>query len=189
MARQTSPRIIAGSLKGRHLKSVPGTITRPITDRVKENLFNILSGEIEGCRFLDAFAGTGSVGIEAISRGASFVQFIEKNRLPHQVLSQNLRLVKEENNYNVVKTDALTWLEKYSGLPFDFIYIAPPQYQGIWLDALEAISNNIAILPINSEAIVQIDPKEYQHLQYACFRENDTRKYGNTQLIFYRRII
>ena len=74
-----SLRVIGGTARGRKLRSVPGDTTRPITDRVKESLFNILSADIEGSCLLDLFAGTGSVGIEALSRGAEFVRFIDKH--------------------------------------------------------------------------------------------------------------
>ena len=73
-------RVIAGTARGHKLNSVPGDSTRPITDRTKESLFNILGGDIQGATFLDLFAGTGSVGIEALSRGAIFVRFLDKNQ-------------------------------------------------------------------------------------------------------------
>ena len=85
----SNPRIIAGTAKGLRLNSVQGESTRPITDRVKEALFNIISGDIENASFIDLFAGTGSVGIEALSRGASFVRFIEKNQITEKVLKSN----------------------------------------------------------------------------------------------------
>ena len=77
-----SLRVISGSARGRRLKSVPGETTRPITDRVKEALFNILGADVQGSEWLDLFAGTGAVGIEAISRGARFVRFVDRNRNP-----------------------------------------------------------------------------------------------------------
>ena len=85
-----SPRIIAGSAKGIRLKSVPGFVTRPITDRAKEALFNIIGPDVINSKWLDLFAGTGSVGLEALSRGAEFVRFIEINHSVVRVLKENI---------------------------------------------------------------------------------------------------
>jgi len=85
-----SLRVIAGKAKGRKLKSVPGDTTRPITDRVKESLFNILAGDIVDSNWWDVFAGTGAVGIEALSRGASFVRFSDSNRAPMETIRSNV---------------------------------------------------------------------------------------------------
>jgi 16S rRNA (guanine966-N2)-methyltransferase len=82
-------RVIAGKAKGRKLHSVPGDRTRPITDRTKESLFNIIGGDIVDAALLDLFAGTGSVGIEALSRGASFVRFVDSNQRAIQTIRAN----------------------------------------------------------------------------------------------------
>src|SRR5512139_663823 len=83
-------RVIAGDARGRKLKAVPGDTTRPITDRAKESLFNILAGDVIGSVWWDVFGGTGAVGIEAISRGASFVRFSERDRLAIETIRWNL---------------------------------------------------------------------------------------------------
>ncbi len=184
MGKRTAPRIISGELRGIRLKSVPGSMTRPITDRVKENLFNILSFKIEGSSFLDLFAGTGSVGVEAYSRGAEFVQFIEKNQKPFNVLKQNLILIPDKNNYALMKADALHYLDGSPERSFDFIFIAPPQYKNIWSLALRKIDRYPPILNHNGMIIVQIDPIEYEELELKSFIETDKRKYGSTLLIF-----
>src|SRR5512142_3045504 len=87
-------RVIAGSAKGRKLKSVPGDTTRPITDRVKEALFNIIGGDVIDSRWWDLFAGTGAVGIEALSRGAAYARFTDLNRAPVETVKSNLALCK-----------------------------------------------------------------------------------------------
>jgi 16S rRNA (guanine(966)-N(2))-methyltransferase RsmD len=84
--------VIAGTAKGRKLKMVPGDSTRPIMDRAKEALFNILGARVRGCSFLDLFAGTGSVGIEALSRGAERVLFVDNNRLAIRTIRENLNI-------------------------------------------------------------------------------------------------
>ena len=86
----SNPRIISGKARGFRLQSVPGDSTRPVTDRVKEALFNILNGDIQGSTLLDLFAGTGSIGIEALSRGAAFVRFIDINKQAVTTVKNNL---------------------------------------------------------------------------------------------------
>jgi len=189
MKKRTNPRIIAGTLKGFLLKSIPGKETRPITDRVKENLFNIIGNDILESSFLDAFAGTGSVGIEAYSRGAKFVQFIEKNKDPFTVLDDNLKCIRDNNAYSIVNADAFTFLKTLSSRSFDYIFIAPPQYYQMWQNALNIIDENKDILNDDGWIIVQIDPVEYESLRFENFSEFDQRKYGNSLLVFYITII
>jgi len=185
MSKRTSPRVIAGDFKGLNLKSVPGTITRPITDRVKENLFNIISSDIIGTNFLDLFGGTGSVGIEAISRGAKYVHLIEKNTLPFKILSDNLKIVPDKNRYGIEKKDAFTFIRSHSVRKYDYVFIAPPQYKGLWERTITLLISNLEILNPQAWIIVQIDPVEYQKIQCPHLIEFDSRKYGSTMLIFY----
>jgi len=185
MKKRTTPRIIAGTFKGLRLKSLPGNQTRPITDRVKENLFNIIGNDILESSFLDAFSGTGSVGIEAYSRGAQFVQFIEKNKTPYSVLGNNLECIKDNDAYSIINADAFIFMKNLTSRRFDYIFIAPPQYHHMWKNALMIIDENKDILNSDGWIIVQIDPVEYESLQFKNIREFDQRKYGNTLLLFY----
>jgi len=185
MKKRTTPRIIAGTLKGLRLKSIPGKETRPITDRVKENLFNIIGNDILESSFLDAFSGTGSVGIEAYSRGAEFVQFIEKTKVPFSVLDNNLECIKDNNSYSIINADAFIFMKTLSSRSFDYVFIAPPQYHQMWQIALKIIDENKDLLNSDGWIIVQIDPLEYESLQFENFSEFDQRKYGNTLLVFY----
>ena len=185
MKKRTVPRVIAGSLKGLRLRSIPGDQTRPITDRVKENLFNIIGKDIIDSSFLDAFAGTGSVGIEAYSRGAEFIQFIEKNKKSYSILYKNLDYISNQNYFSLINTDAFIFLKNYSSSRFDYIFIAPPQYHQMWKKSLNIIDDNKDLLNDDGWIIVQIDPMEYESIQLMNFREFDQRKYGSTVLIFY----
>ena len=184
-------RVIGGSSRGRKLFSVPGDTTRPITDRVKEALFNIIGPDIQGAAFLDLFAGTGSVGIEALSRGATFGLFTDVNRLPVETVRKNLSLTGFEKRAEVLKTDALALMERPSRHHFDYVYIAPPQYQGLWKQALLKIDANPGWLSEDAWVIVQIHPVEYEALEYGddlkVLEEFDQRDYGSTRLIFYER--
>ena len=129
-------RVIAGIAKGRKLKLVPGDSTRPIMDRVKEALFNILGMGIRGCTFLDLFAGTGSVGIEALSRGAERVLFIDKDRLAVRTVHENLERTRLADRAEVLRADAFVYLQRQNPEAFEYIYVAPPQYKGMWKDDL-----------------------------------------------------
>jgi 16S rRNA (guanine966-N2)-methyltransferase len=164
---------------------VPGESTRPIGDRVKESLFNIIGPEIEGSRFLDLFAGTGSVGIEALSRGAGSVLFNDSDIKAIRTIRENLRITGLEEGAEVRQNDAISLLGGKCEAPFEYIYIAPPQYQSIWLMALHAVDGNPVWMAPDAWVIVQIHPREYQSSPLTHLQEFDQRKYGNTLLVFY----
>jgi len=178
-------RVIAGIARGQKLKSVPGDVTRPITDRVKESLFNILGPDIQDASLLDLFAGTGSVGIEALSRGAAFVQFNDQNRLAIKTIRENLTRTKLTEKAEVTQMDAFILLKGESDQKFDYIYIAPPQYKGLWVEALKLIDEKSKWLAEDAWIIVQIDPTELEENFPKNLVEFDQRKYGSTLLIFY----
>jgi 16S rRNA (guanine966-N2)-methyltransferase len=182
----SSPRIIAGKAGGLRLKSVPGDITRPITDRVKEALFNILSVDIEGANFLDLFGGTGSVGIEALSRGANYACFIDKNRKAYETIKTNLEQTGLVDKAEVFLLDAFVYLKKTIDRKFDYIYVAPPQYKDLWSKALMALDSLPDIIASDGWVIIQIDPMEYSPLELLNLKEFDQRRYGDTLLIFYQ---
>src|SRR5512135_1977086 len=119
-----SVRVIAGSAKGRKLKSVPGDTTRPITDRVKEALFNILGADVLDSRWWDVFAGTGAVGIEALSRGAAYVLFTDLNRLPIDTIKSNLASSGLAARAEVRRADAFALLGSPGKGQFHYIYVA-----------------------------------------------------------------
>ena len=182
-------RVIAGTAKGRNLQSVPGDSTRPITDRVKSALFSILTSQemVEGCRFLDLFGGTGAVGIEALSRGAAEAVFCERDRAALQTLQRNLASTDLAERGRVVSGDAFGYLARPGLSPFDVIYIAPPQYQGLWLRALAAVDARPELLTEEGQAVVQIFPKEWQEPGLANLILCDRRQYGSTALHFFRK--
>ena len=123
----SNPRIIGGEAKGMILKPVPGDSTRPVTDRVKEAVFNIIGGDIVDTAFFDVFGGTGSIGLEAASRGASVVRFCEANRAAQATLQENVRLTRAEEKAKVIQGDAFSYLRSIPDRSFEYIYIAPPQ--------------------------------------------------------------
>jgi 16S rRNA (guanine(966)-N(2))-methyltransferase RsmD len=116
-------RVIAGEFRSRRLKSIPGDATRPTPDRLRETLFDILAPRIPGAVFLDAYAGTGAVGIEALSRGARHAIFLEKDRLAVETIRENLASLKVERRATVVKGAVLLTLGQSSA---DIIFLDPP---------------------------------------------------------------
>lgn len=183
-------RVIAGSAKGHRLQSVPGDTTRPITDRVKEALFNILGDFVVSARVLDLFAGTGAVGIEALSRGAAEAVFIDRSPAALRVIRANLEHTRLADRAIVLRADAFKYLSGAIEAPFDLIYIAPPQYQGLWAEALWALDDLPAWLSTYASgasgiAVAQIHPREYKELSLHNLIEYDRRKYGSTLLCFY----
>lgn len=182
-------RVIAGTAKGRTLASVPGDSTRPIADRVKSALFSILGSAnlIEGCRYLDLFGGTGAVGIEALSRGAAGAVFCERDRAALRTLRRNLEATGLAERGVVVPGDAFTYLERSDFSQYDVVYIAPPQYRGLWLRALAAVDARPELLAAGGRAIVQIFPKEWAAPELTSLALIDRRQYGSTALYFFGR--
>ena len=180
-------RVISGTAKGLRLKTVPGNSTRPITDIVKEALFNILGNEIEDNLILDLFAGTGAVGIEALSRGARFVTFLDKGQQAIRTIRENLEKTRFTDRAEVIRTDAFSYLRHPDKLGFDMIYVAPPQYKQMWQKAIRLIEANPALLSDEGQIIVQINPIEWEELELAGFEVFDTRKYGSTLLVFFEK--
>lgn len=184
-----SLRVIAGSAKGRRLKRVPGDTTRPVMDRVKEACFSILGRGIISARFLDLFAGTGSVGIEALSRGAKQAVFVELHRAAVNTIRENLEITGLDDDRAVIRrADVLAFLKgSPPAEPYDYIYIAPPQYKDLWFEAMLRIDANPGWVGADTTIIVQIDPKEFREHAYAHLDIFDERRYGKTLLIFFRR--
>lgn len=178
-------RVIAGEAKGRHLYPVPGETTRPITDRVKESLFNILRDRIDDATFLDLFAGTGGVGIEALSRGARSATFVEKEPRAIATIRRNLETTGLSGRARVVRDDVFRFIESSDAQAFDIIYVAPPQYRELWAQTVAALDTSPLVGP-HTLVVVQIYPKEYHPIPLTRLELVDERKYGSTLLCFYR---
>jgi 16S rRNA (guanine966-N2)-methyltransferase len=183
----SQPRIIGGKARGTRIKDVPGDTTRPITDRVKEALFNILSVDIVDSSFLDLFGGTGSVGIEALSRGAKTCTFLDTEPRAVSTIKSNLVQTKLDQSAIVHQMDAFRFITSATANQFDYIYIAPPQYKQMWIKALEGIDQNMSLLSEDGWVIVQINPVELTVVKLEHLQEFDRRTYGSTLLLFYCR--
>jgi 16S rRNA (guanine966-N2)-methyltransferase len=182
-----SLRVISGTAKGRKLKDVPGDTTRPVTDMVKEALFDILAGDVLDSTWWDLFGGTGAVGIEALSRGAAFVRFSELNRLPIETIKTNLETTGFSSQSEIRRGDSFAMLAAPPDRAFDYVYIAPPQYKEMWSKALQLVDANPGWLTDNPEVIVQIHPREYLEMDLNVLHEFDQRKYGSTLLVFFEK--
>ncbi len=183
-------RVIAGKAKGHRLKSVPGKGTRPITDRAKLALFSIIGADVIGCRFLDLFAGTGQVGIEALSRGAAEAVFVERARPALHVIRENLAHTRLETGARVIRADVFDFLAPPAkpAEGFEYVYIAPPQYRGLWVKTLQVLDARPGWLADDGWAIAQIHPREYEDLMLEHLGLFDQRTYGSVMLCFYARI-
>jgi 16S rRNA (guanine(966)-N(2))-methyltransferase RsmD len=179
-------RVIGGKARGRRLKDVPGDTTRPITDRAKESLFNILGGDIEDSVMLDLFGGTGSVGIEALSRGAQFVRFIDLNRQAVDVIKANLAVADVAKQAEVLKQDAFAHLQGPADRTFDYVFVAPPQYKDMWKKAMQMLDERSDWLSPDAWVIVQIHPVEYEALSLNRLEEFEQRTYGSVLFVFYQ---
>jgi 16S rRNA (guanine966-N2)-methyltransferase len=178
-------RVIAGTAKGRQLYSVPGPTTRPMTNRAKAALFSILGADIRGSRFLDLFAGTGQVGIEALSRGAEETVFVELGVAALRVIQANLELTKLQDRGTIVRADAFKYLDGHTPQQFDYIFIAPPQYRGWWVQVLRLLDTRADWLREDAWLVVQINPTEYEPVELTNLVMFDQRSYGSVMLCFY----
>lgn len=143
-------RVIAGAFRSRRLKSIPGDATRPTPDRLRETLFNILAPRIEGATFVDAYAGTGAVGIEALSRGARHAWFLEKSRVALEAIRENLASLQLERRASVVAGPVLLTLERYSA---DIVFLDPPYpLEREYMAALELLAHHPPPLTIVQHA-------------------------------------
>jgi 16S rRNA (guanine966-N2)-methyltransferase len=171
-------RVIAGEFRSRRLKSIPGDATRPTPDRLRETLFNILAPKIEGAVFLDAYAGTGAVGIEALSRGARHAFFLEKNRIALDVIRENLAALKLDRRATVVFGPVLLTLPRH---PADIVFLDPPyDLTAEYAASLGVLSATPPDLIIAQHSIRLALPEEQ-----GKFHRTRTVKQGDNALTFY----
>jgi 16S rRNA (guanine966-N2)-methyltransferase len=180
-------RVVAGSARGRTLTSPEGTHTRPTSDRVREAVFNALyslDDAVDGARVLDLFAGSGALGIEALSRGAASATFVERGRPAVATIEHNLRHTGLEDRGVVVRADALDWLARADG-PYDLVLCDPPYEFASWPDVLEALARLVPAATGSGGLVViesdrELDPGDgWQVVR--------TRRYGGTVVSIIRR--
>ncbi|HOY67620.1 MAG TPA: 16S rRNA (guanine(966)-N(2))-methyltransferase RsmD [Candidatus Ozemobacteraceae bacterium] len=179
-------RVISGSAKGRQLKMPKGGKTRPAMDRVKSSLFSILAAWIPDCRFLDLFAGSGSLGIEALSRGAAFAGFVDMSTDCITAIRENLEMTRLADRGRTFRMDCLSFLRGRPLEPFDIVCIDPPYLKGL----LEPILNELPVCPMFHERtifIIERQKKDDLGLDKKPALElTDERLFGDTVLTFFR---
>ncbi|MBI5676918.1 MAG: 16S rRNA (guanine(966)-N(2))-methyltransferase RsmD [Planctomycetes bacterium] len=188
-------RVIAGSARGIPLNSLIGDKTRPIQDRTKESLFNILSGVIPGSRVLDMYAGTGAIGIEALSRGAMSCIFVENNRSAIEVITKNLEATKLQDKAEVLLYDVfeiIPYLEK-NKIEVEIVFASPPyplvekdSYRDKLLNLFSLMCSNHIIQP---EGLIMLQHRKTDFempQETICLELFDIRTYGDTQLSFFK---
>lgn len=172
-------RIISGEFKSRILKDPKGRRTHPMSEKIRGALFNAI-GNIEGKTVLDAFAGTGAIAIEALSRGATGVHAVELDNDAFKILQENRDLVTDESRLQVHRSNVHSWLRN-TEMTFDII-IADPPYDAIGMKALETCTKHLnpgGLLIVSLPVAENIDFKGYKIL--------DEKRYGNAKLVFYRK--
>ena len=170
------------------LKTIPGLDTRPTTDRIKETLFNILQPYMCGCRFLDIFAGSGGIGIEALSRGADFCAFIEKNRKAVKIIEENLKFTRLDNRARILGQEALTALRLLEGEdPFDCVFMDPPYGKGLEEQVL-AVLKDASYVSDETLIIVEASLDTYfSYLESYGFATVREKKYKTNMHVFIRK--
>lgn len=174
-------RISAGKYKGAKLQLPPELITRPSSSRLRQAVFNILSARINwhGITVCDAFAGSGAMGLEALSRGAGAVDFCEKSPETLKVLGNNIKHVLKENLFQVMLHKDFF---KVPGKEFDLIFLDPPYNSDFAVKALELISSKKLLKPDGIIVLEQASGSDSMHSAFKMFEE---RVYGNCQVSFY----
>ena len=178
-------RVITGSARGRRLRELEGLETRPTTDRVKESMFNIIQFDVEGSRVLDLFAGTGQLGIEALSRGASEAVFVDCRKDAAKLVEENLRLTELDGRARVVCGDALSYLSSVRE-KFDIVFLDPPYGTGLLEQAMER-TMGFDILRGHGIMICESSVEETLPETAPPYVLHKTYRYGRIKLTVYHR--
>jgi 16S rRNA (guanine(966)-N(2))-methyltransferase RsmD len=181
-------RIISGQYRGLTIKTLKGGKLRPTSEQLRETLFDVLGPSVEGARFLDAYAGSGAVGLEALSRGASEVVFIEHHRPAAELIRQNLTALKIDSGFRLLTCAVLTGLERLAeqGERFDFVFLDPP-YDAIreYHQTLRDFGRGNSLLP---GSLVVAEHSRHVRLEekYGDLHRTRLIRHGDAQLTFYR---
>ncbi|NES99202.1 MAG: 16S rRNA (guanine(966)-N(2))-methyltransferase RsmD [Sphaerospermopsis sp. SIO1G1] len=171
----------------RLLKTLPGQETRPTSAKVRQAIFNIWQGKIEDCCWLDLCTGSGSMGAEALCRGASLVIGIEQSSRACSIIQQNWRqVVKQNQKFQILRGNVLQQIKKLSSQTFDKIYFDPPYASDLYQPVLEAIAHD-QILDINGEIAVEHSPS-FTPPTIPIWQIHRQKTYGNTAITFYSHI-
>lgn len=177
-------RVITGTAKGRRLKTLEGTDVRPTTDRVKEAIFSVIQFDVEGRCFLDLFAGSGQMGIEALSRGAREAVFVDSSASSLAVVAENLRTCGLNGSGVVMRSDALTYLRPRAGRPtFDMAFLDPPYGKGLLQETLPAV---VSVMKPTGVVICECPAEEELPERVGSFAVDKSYRYGRIKVVIYR---
>lgn len=179
-------RVIAGKAKGTQLNAPDGMLTRPTTDRVKEALFSIIQFDIPGAAVLDLFGGTGQLGIEALSRGASRAVFVDARREACQLIRSNLSKTNLESDASIVQSDYLQYLNRCKE-EFGIIFLDPP-YAEVFLETAIKRITEIDILSSSGIIVTERPLRKELPRGYEGFARSRDYKYGKIILTLYRKL-
>lgn len=182
-------RVIAGKARRLQLKTPEGSDTRPTTDRIKETIFNMLQPRIPDCIFLDLFSGSGAIGIEALSRGAGKVFFVEDAKEPLACIRQNLESTKLIENATVIAEDVITALRRIEKekIVCDIVFMDPPYRKGLELKVLEAL-HKMSLINENTLIVVEASlDTDVTALEQAGYTVDKVKEYKTNQHIFLYR--
>ena len=179
-------RVVAGKARGLKLNTIEQYSTRPTKDMVKEALFSMLQDYVQDSIFLDLFAGSGAIGIEAISRGAQKAYFVDVNKDCVKVINENIKKAKFEEFSEVYNLDYEKALDKFKNIQFDLIYIDPPYNIGLGIKSIEKITS-LDLLKRNGVLVYETDEVEISPDTIENLEKFKTKKYGRNILNFYRR--
>lgn len=181
-------RIIAGTARSLPLKTIEGMDTRPTTDKIKETLFNILQRDVPGAYFLDLFAGSGQIGLEALSRGASYAVFIENNRKAAKCIEDNIAFTKFTEKSKLLTTDVISGLHQLEGkYTFDLIFMDPPYRQGLEAEVLRFLSRSSIVKP-DSRIIVEASlDTDFSYLDELGFCVEKFKQYKTNMHVFVQK--
>ena len=177
-------KILAGRARGRVIKTLPGLSTRPLLARVKKSLFDILSSRMEGTSFLDLYAGSGNIGLEALSRGAKSCWFVEKNPRCIQIIKENLDLLGLTDSALIFRRDVLEFLLRVTK-EFDLIFVGPPYKMNLVIPTLKIIAEK-TISVKDSWTICQHHRREKLPEKVGQLGQFRKEIYGNIALSFYK---
>jgi 16S rRNA (guanine966-N2)-methyltransferase len=180
-------RVTGGALKGRKLCPIKGLAIRPSTDYIRESIFNILTGCAEDAIVLDLFAGTGSLGIEALSRGGASAVFVEKRSMAIKLLVRNISLCSLSEQCKVVRRDVLRGLNflESMGMAFDLVFIDPPYDQGFAKPTLQLLSRAKCAAE-GALVVLEHSVREALPERVGSFGRIDERQHGKTLVSFYQ---
>lgn len=181
-------RIIAGTARSLPLKTVEGMETRPTTDKTKETLFNVLQMDVPGAYFLDLFAGSGQIGLEALSRGAAYAVFIENNRKAVKCIEENIAFTKFDKQSMLLTMDVISGLHSLEGkYTFDLIFMDPPYRHGMEEEVLRFLSHS-SILKPDSRIVVEASlDTNFDYLDELGFEIDKFKKYKTNMHVFMRK--